>query len=77
MVNGLGATIYNVHLGFKLTRLYQTKIKALQACNIPWDIFNAKKIILKQDLLMQNLRKIGEEMPKIDEKPIYNVIQGP
>ena len=44
----------------------------------PRDIFNAKKIILKLDLFMQSLKKIGKEMPKIEsEKPIYNVIQGP
>ena len=30
------------------------------------------------DLFMQNLRKIGKEMPKIEsEKAIYNVNQGP
>ena len=39
----------------------------------PRDIFNAKKIILKLDLFMQSLKKIGKEMPKIEsEKPIYN-----
>ena len=44
----------------------------------PQNIFNAKKIILKQDLFMQSLKKIGKEMPKIErEKPIYNVNQGP
>ena len=44
----------------------------------PRDIFNAKKIILKQDLFMQSLKKIGKEMPKIEsEKPIYKVNQGP
>ena len=31
----------------------------------PRDIFNAKKIILKLDLFMQILKKIGKEMPKI------------
>ena len=42
------------------------------------DIFNAKKIILQQDLFMQSLKKIGKEMPKIEsEKPIYNANQGP
>ena len=42
------------------------------------DIFNARKIILKLDLFMQSLKKIGKEMPKIEsEKPIYNVNQGP
>ena len=41
----------------------------------PWDIFNAKKIILKLD--MQSLKKIDKEMPKIEsEKTIYNVNQG-
>ena len=36
----------------------------------PWDIFNAKKIILKLD--MQSLKKIDKEMPKIEsEKTIY------
>ena len=44
----------------------------------PRDIFNAKKIILKLDLFMQSLKKIGKVMPKIEsEKPIYNVNQGP
>ena len=46
----------------------------------PQDIFNAKKIILKLDLFMQSLKKIGKEMPKIEsesEKPMYNVNQGP
>ena len=57
-------------------------IKALQACSIPppppRDIFNEKKIILKQDLFMQSLKKIGKEMPKIEsEKPINNINQGP
>ena len=33
-----------------------------------WDIFNAKKIILKQDLFMQSLKKISNS-----EKPIYNI----
>ena len=33
---------------------------------LPRDIFNAKKIILKLDLFMQSLKKIGKEMPKID-----------
>ena len=42
------------------------------------DIFSAKKIILKLDLFMQCLKKIGKEMPKIiTEKPFYNVNQGP
>ena len=41
----------------------------------PWDIFNAKKIILKLD--MQSLKKIDKEMPKIEsEKTISNVNQG-
>ena len=45
---------------------------------LPWDIFNAKKIILKLDLFMQSLKKMGKEMPKIEsEKTIYNVNQGP
>ena len=44
----------------------------------PRDIFNAKIIILKPDLFMQSLKKIGKEMPKIEiERPIYNVNQGP
>ena len=44
----------------------------------PRDIFNAKKIILKLDLFMQSLKKIGKEMPKIEsEKTIHNVNQGP
>ena len=44
----------------------------------PRDIFNAKKIILKLDILMQSLKKIGKEMSKIEsEKPIYNLNQGP
>ena len=44
--------------------------------NPPRDIFNAKKIILKLDLFMQSLKKIGKEMPKIVSKnPIYNVNQ--
>ena len=44
----------------------------------PWDIFNAKKIILKLDLVMQSLKKIAKEMPKIEsEQPIYNINQGP
>ena len=43
----------------------------------PRDIFNVKKTILK-DLFMQSLKKMGKEMPKIEnEKPIYNVNQGP
>ena len=42
----------------------------------PRDIFNAKKIILKQELFMQGLKKISKEMPKIEsEKPIYNFNQ--
>ena len=45
---------------------------------LPRDIFNAKKIILKLDVFVQSLKKIGKEMPKIEnEKPIYNVNQGP
>ena len=44
---------------------------------LPLDIFNAKKIILKFDLFMQTLKKIGKKMPKIEsEKPIYNVNKG-
>ena len=40
----------------------------------PWDIFNAKKIILKLD--MHSLKKIDKEMPKIEsEKTIHNVNQ--
>ena len=44
----------------------------------PWDIFKAKKIILKLDLFMQMLKKIGnlKEIPRIEQK-IYNVNQGP
>ena len=46
--------------------------------NPPREIFNAKKIILKLDLFMQSLKKIGKEMPKIEsENPINNVNQGP
>ena len=42
----------------------------------PRDIFNAKKIILKLDLFMQSLKKIGKEMPKIEsENPIYTSIK--
>ena len=60
------------------TLLYALQIKALQACNIPsYRIFSMQKI-LKLDLFMQNLKKIGKEMPKIEsEKTIYNVNQGP
>ena len=44
----------------------------------PHHIFNAKKIILKLDLFMQSLKKIGKEMPKIEsEKTIYNINQRP
>ena len=44
----------------------------------PRDIFNAKKIILKLDLFMQSLKKIGKEMTKMEsENPIYYVNQGP
>ena len=43
----------------------------------PRDIFNAKKIILKWELFMQSLKKIGKEVLKIEsEKLIYNVNQG-
>ena len=42
----------------------------------PLDIFNENKIILKLDLFMQSLKKIGNEMPKKEsETPIYNVNQ--
>ena len=34
----------------------------------PQDIFNAKIIILKLDLFMQSLKKIGKEMPKIESE---------
>ena len=34
----------------------------------PWDIFNAKKLILKLDIFMQGLRKICKEMPKIESE---------
>ena len=34
----------------------------------PRDIFNAKKIILKLDLFVQSLKKIGKEMPKIESE---------
>ena len=34
----------------------------------PRDIINAKKIILKLDLFMQSLKKIGKEMPKIQSE---------
>ena len=43
----------------------------------PRHIFNAKKIILKLDLFMQSLKKIGKEMPKIESEKKYNVNQGP
>ena len=44
----------------------------------PQDIFNAERIILKVNLFMQSLKKIGKEMPKIEsEKPINKVNQGP
>ena len=46
----------------------------MQHVTPPRDIFNAKKIILKQDLFMQSLKNIDKEMPKIE---IYNVNQGP
>ena len=42
----------------------------------PRDIFNAKKTILKLDLFMQSLKKIGKEMPKI-EKTIFTVNEMP
>ena len=43
----------------------------------PWDIFNAKKIILKLDLFMQSLKKIGKEMPKTEsEKQFITSING-
>ena len=43
----------------------------------PRDIFNAKKIILKLDLFMQNLKKIGKEMPKIEsEEQFITSIKG-
>ena len=43
----------------------------------PRDIFNAKKIILKLDLFMQSLKKIGKEMPKIEsEKQFITSIKG-
>ena len=43
----------------------------------PQDTFKAKKIILKLDLFMQSLKKIGKEMPKIkSEKTIYKFNQG-
>ena len=35
---------------------------------LPRDIFNAKKIILKLDLFMQSLKKIGKETPKIESE---------
>ena len=45
---------------------------------LPQNIFNAKKIVVKLDLFMRSLKKIGKEMPKIEsEKTIYNVNQGP
>ena len=34
----------------------------------PRDIFNVKKIILKLDLFMQSLKKIGKEMPKVESE---------
>ena len=43
----------------------------------PRDIFNAKKIILKLDLFVQILKKIGKEMPKIEsEKQFITSIKG-
>ena len=43
----------------------------------PQDIFNAEKIILKLDLFMQSLKKIGKEMPKKEsEKQIIMSIKG-
>ena len=43
----------------------------------PGDILNAKKIILKLDLFMQSLKKIGKEMPKIEsEKQFITSIKG-
>ena len=56
-----------------------SQVKALQACNIPRPgYFQCKENILKLDLFMQSLKKVGKEMPKIEsEKPIYNVNQGP
>ena len=57
---------------------YTNKSAAGMQHTPPWEIFKAKKIILKLDLFMQSLKKIGKEMPKIEsEKPIYNVNQGP
>ena len=36
----------------------------------PRNTFNAKKVILKLDLFMQSLKKIGKEIPKTEsEKP--------
>ena len=37
-------------------------------CTPPKDIFNAKKIILKLDLFIQSLKKIGKEMSKIESE---------
>ena len=63
---------------FKTVFLIANKSTAGMQHTPPQDIFNAKKIILKLDLFMQSLKKIGKEMPKIEsEKPIYNVNQGP
>ena len=39
----------------------------------PRDIFNAKKIILKLDLFMQSLKKIGKEMPKMETQFIASI----
>ena len=59
-------------------KLYLNKSAAGMQTSTPRAIFNAKKIILKLDLFMQGLKRIGKEMPKIEsEKPIYNVNQGP
>ena len=34
----------------------------------PQDNFNAMKIVLKLDIFMQGLKKIGKEMPKIESE---------
>ena len=59
-------------------KVYLNKSAAGMQHTPPRDILNSKKIILKLDIFMQGLKKIGKEMPKIEsEKPIYNVNQGP
>ena len=63
---------------FQNPELFKNKSAAGMQHTPQRDIFNAKKIILQQDLFMHSLKNIGKEMPKIEsEKPIYNANQGP